>query len=288
MTKLSIRHRTTFRYRYPVVFSPHRLTLRPREGRELLLVSHDVVASPDAMVKWATDVFGNSIATATFTQPADCLEFQSRAVVDLTSAAWPVFDIAASAITYPFSYCEHEWRDLGALREVQYSDPSYRFQQWVRAFVKLGSTDTLSLLKDVSAGVSNEIAYQSREVEGTQSPLETLAARSGTCRDFAILFAEAARLLGFGARIVSGYLFNPNHMLIGSCDGGSTHAWVDVFLPGAGWITFDPTNRSMGGANLIPVAVVRDIAQAMPISGGFIGAADAFLSMDVAVDVREL
>ncbi|PDV86017.1 transglutaminase [Rhizobium sp. H4] len=288
MTKLSIRHTTTYRYRYPIALGPHRLTLRPREGRELLLVSHDVVSWPDAKMSWATDVFANAVATARFAEPTDCLKIDSKAVVDLTSAAWPVFDIAASAITYPFSYGEHEWKDLGGLREVQYPDPSNLFQQWVRAFVRSGSTDTLSLLKDLSGGVSNEITYQSREAEGTQSPVETLAVRSGSCRDFAVLFAEAARLLGFGARIVSGYLFNPNQMLFGSRDSGSTHAWVDVFLPGAGWITFDPTNRSMGGANLIPVAVVRDIAHAVPISGGFTGAANAFVSMDVAVEVSEL
>ncbi|MBY2945236.1 transglutaminase family protein [Rhizobium leguminosarum] len=287
MAKLSIRHSTTYRYRYPVALGPHRLTLRPREGRDLLLSSHDLASTPDARISWATDVFGNAVATATFAEPTDCLKIDSKAVVDLTSAAWPVFDIAASAITYPFSYGEHEWKDLGGLREVQYADPSDLFRQWIGAFVSTSPTDTLSLLKDLSSGVSNEIAYQSREAEGTQSPLETLRLRSGTCRDFAVLFAEAARVLGFGARIVSGYLFNPNHLLIGSNDRGSTHAWVDVFLPGAGWITFDPTNRSMGGANLIPVAVVRDIAQAVPISGGFIGAANAFVSMDVAVEVSE-
>ncbi|WP_432653305.1 transglutaminase-like domain-containing protein [Rhizobium laguerreae] len=108
--------------------------------------------------------------------------------------------IAASAITYPFSYGEHEWKDLGGLREVQYADPSDLFRQWIGAFVRTSPTDTLSLLKDLSGGVSNEIAYQSREAEGTQSPLEPLRLRSGTCRDFAVLFAEAGRVLGFAAR----------------------------------------------------------------------------------------
>jgi transglutaminase-like putative cysteine protease len=279
MTKLSIQHRTTFHYRYPVALSPHRLSLRPREGRDLLLVSHDVTSTPDAKMRWATDVFGNTVATATFAQPSDRLEIISQAVIDLTAEAWPVFDIAASAITYPFSYSDHEWTDLGALRDVQCADQAEEFEHWVGRFIGGGSTDTLSLLKDLSAGVSNELSYQSREAEGTQTLVQTLHARAGTCRDFAVLFAEAVRLLGFGARIASGYLSNPGQKLIGSTDSGSTHAWVDVFLPGAGWVTFDPTNRSMGGANLIPVAVVRDIAQAVPISGGYIGAPDAFVSM---------
>lgn len=129
--------------------------------------------------------------------------------------------------------------------------------------------------------------YQTREDEGTQSPSQTLSLGLGSCRDLATLFIEAVRSLGFGARLVSGYLYDPTRTLLGSADAGSIHAWAEVYLPGAGWITFDPTNRTMGGANLIPVAVVRDIRQAMPVSGSFIGPADALLEMSVAVRVVE-
>jgi transglutaminase-like putative cysteine protease len=94
---------------------------------------------------------------------------------------------------------------------------------------------------------------------GTQSPTETLDRSWGSCRDLAALFVEAARSLGFGARIVSGYLHNPDQALVGSGGAGSTHAWVKVYVPGAGWIAFDPTNRTVGGFNLLPVAVARDI-----------------------------
>jgi transglutaminase-like putative cysteine protease len=253
-----------------------------------MLACHEIQTTPTATFTWGTDVFGNTIATATFAEPADRLEITSLAEVDLRSAAWPVFDISASAITYPFHYEDQELKDLGGLRDVQYPDPTGEFLAWVKAFVMVGSTDTLSLLKDLSAGVSNVITYRIREEEGTQSPLETLSLCSGTCRDFAVLLAEAARILGFGARIVSGYLYNPGQTLIGSHDSGSTHAWTDVYLPGAGWITFDPTNRSLGGANLIPVAVVRDIAKSAPISGGFTGPADAFNSMTVSVEIALL
>ncbi len=129
------------------------------------------------------------------------------------------------------------------------------------------------------------IAYQSREDEGSQSPLETLDRGWGACRDFAVLFVEAARCLGFGARIVSGYLFNPDQSLTGSADAGSTHAWGEVFVSGAGWISFDPTNRSVGGANLVPVAVARNIRQAMPVVGSFFGSGAALSAMEVEVEV---
>jgi transglutaminase-like putative cysteine protease len=107
----------------------------------------------------------------------------------------------------------------------------------------------------------------------------------GSCRDFAVLFVEAARQLGFGARLVSGYHYNPSPTMAQSAEAGSTHAWAEIYVPGAGWITFDPTNRSIGGFNLIPVAVARDIRQAMPVSGSFTGAIDAFLGMSVEVSI---
>jgi transglutaminase-like putative cysteine protease len=285
MAKLSLKHRTSYSYRCPVQLTPYRLLLRPREGPDLLLRHHQITVSPEGKVAWTTDVFGNAIATLTFSEPMYQLEIISHADVDLKSQAWPVFDIAASGATYPFLYDDQDWKDLGSLRDAQYPDPSGELQQWVMGFVMGNSTDTLSLLKDLSAGVANGVAYQARDTEGTQAPLETLRLRSGSCRDLATLFAESVRVLGLGARIVSGYLYDPASTLIGSSPGGSTHAWVEVFLPGAGWIAFDPTNRSMGSANLIPVAVARDITQLRPVSGTFIGPTDAFVSMDVAVDI---
>jgi transglutaminase-like putative cysteine protease len=236
-------------------------------------------------VTWAHDVLGNSVATAMFHGMTDNLVVDSVAELELHASAWPIFDIAASAIVYPFRYSNDEWTDLGALTVQQYPDPDGRLAKWAQAFVGGERTDTLALLKDLSSGVSGWIGYQSREDEGTQSPVETLDRGWGSCRDFAVLFVEAARCLGFGARVVSGYLFNPDRSLTGSTDAGSTHAWGEVFVSGAGWISFDPTNRSVGGANLIPVAVARDIRQAMPVSGSFIGNADAFAGMTVTVEV---
>jgi transglutaminase-like putative cysteine protease len=175
--------------------------------------------------------------------------------------------------------------DLGALASQQYADPTGRLRDWAQGFVRSDPTDTLSLLKDLSAGISVWISYQSRDDEGTQTPLQTLDRGWGSCRDFAVLFAEAARSLGFGARIVSGYLFNPGGGVVGSSGSGSTHAWAEIYVPGAGWITFDPTNRSVGGLNLIPVAVARDIAQVVPVAGNFVGMTDAFMGMTVEVSV---
>jgi len=282
MIDLRIRHRTTYRYSLPVSLRPHRLMLRPRETRELRLVSMNLTVEPQGSVTWAEDVWGNSIATATFQAMADCLVVESVADIELDATPWPVFDIAASAISYPFRYDDDEWTDLGALGAPQYGDPTGRLRTWTQAFVRGNPTDTLALLKDINAGISGWVSYQSREEEGTQSPIQTLDRGWGSCRDMAVLFAEAVRMLGFGARIVSGYLHNPDRQALG---GDSTHAWAEVYVPGAGWITFDPTNRNVGGVNLIPVAVGRDIRQVMPVAGSFFGMSNAFLGMEVDVSV---
>src|SRR5664279_1047731 len=282
---LRIRHKTTYRFYQQVSLLPHQLMLRPRESRDLRLLSSNVAVTPAAVVTWAHDVYGNTVATATFSTMTDILVIDSVAEIQLNAAPWPVFDIAGSAIYYPFRYSDDEWTDLGALGFQQYPDLVGQLQSWARAFIRSIPTDTLSLLKDLSTGVAERIHYQSREVEGTQSPTQTLDRGWGSCRDFAVLFAEAAGRLGCGTRIVSGYLYNPDQDRVGSEGTGSTHAWAEVYVPGAGWITFDPTNRSVGGFNLIPVAVVRDIKQAMPVAGSFLGDSDAFLDMSVAVEV---
>ncbi len=287
---LTIHHRTTYRYRDPVQLGPHRLLLRPREGRDLRIMKSSLHILPEAAVTWGQDVAGNTVATAAFPFPSTTngLLVGCSTEVQLLAAEWPVFDIAASAISFPFRYSDEEWTDLGALTVLQHADLGGRLSSWARGFVLGTPTDTLSLLKDLSAGVSAALAYEAREDEGTQTPVESLLRGAGSCRDFALLFTEAVRSLGLGARIVSGYLHDPGGSLTGSKGAGTTHAWAEVYLPGAGWIAFDPTNRSIGGANLIPVAVVRDISQAAPVSGTYIGPREAleWMSIEVRVDAN--
>lgn len=283
---LTIRHRTSYHYRQAVQLGPHRLMLRPREGHDVKLVSFDLDITPDASISWTRDVAGNAIATATVPIMTDSLIVESRSVLAVSAVAWPVFDIAASAINYPFRYSEDDWTDLGSLTVMQYPDEAHRLRDWTRGFVAGNPTDTLTLLKDLTIGVGNGIFYQAREDEGTQSPVETLNRGWGSCRDFAVLFVEAARSLGFGARIVSGYLDSRKENLVGQNMTGATHAWAELFVPGAGWITFDPTNRSVGGFNLVPVATGRDIYQIAPVSGSYAGPTNMLDHMSVEVELR--
>jgi transglutaminase-like putative cysteine protease len=282
---VTVTHRTAYAYRHPVTLGPHRLMLRPRESKDHRLILHEIYILPKADLAWSQDVAGNSIATATFPTPTDSLMIESRAKIDLSAPAWPIFPIATTAIDYPFFYSDDDWTDLGALTRPQFDDSKRLLATWIEGFILRRPTDTLSLLKNINAGVGAQMSYEIRESEGTQSPLQTLRQGRGSCRDFAVLLAESARLLKLGARLVSGYLFDPGRVLTGSGDSGSTHAWVEIYIPGAGWITFDPTNQSVGSSNLVPVAVARDIRQVVPVSGSFSGSPDALVDMTIEVEV---
>ncbi len=282
--KFTIHHSTEYEYARQVLLQPHRMILRPRDNHELAVLSSSLVCTPAATIDWTQDVFGNLIATGTFAEPTSKLVISSELTVEQSANAWPVFRISPGAHSYPFDYSQDDLLDLGALQMPDQTEIEGKLEIWARAFVRGTSTDTLSLLKDVNAGMLSSIAYRVRDEEGTQTPLQTLALASGSCRDIAALFIETARLLGFGARAVSGYLFDP---LVSDNDPGSTHAWAEVFLPGAGWIAFDPTHRRLGGASLIPVAVARNNRQIMPLTGGYLGAPDDFVGMNVAVRVTQ-
>jgi transglutaminase-like putative cysteine protease len=199
----------------------------------------------------------------------------------------PRSEIAPEAANYPFIYSPDDRIDLGRMLERHYPDPAGKLNAWARGFVRSNRTDTLALLADLNAGVKASISYQARDTEGTQTPVETLDRGWGSCRDFAVLLIEAARCLGFGARVVTGYLHNPlaDNGDTAAAGAGTTHAWADIYLPGAGWIAYDPTHATVGGANLIRVAVTRDISQAVPVAGSFVGAPGDYLGMTVNVAV---
>lgn len=280
--RLAVSHRTTYRYRRTVALSPHRLVLRPRSTHDLTVVDARLECSPDAAIAWTQDVFGNLVATATFSAPTDRLVIVNHVLVEQSATAWPVFAIDPAAHNYPFAYPDGDAVDLGALRLPNHADAANAIAIWARSFVAGNPTDTLSLLKDLNAGMLARVAYRVRDEEGTQSPQETLALASGSCRDIAALFIDAVRHLGFGARAVSGYLHDPDAL---PDHPGSTHAWAEVYLPAAGWIAFDPTHQRVGGAMLIPVAHGRSNMQIMPVTGGYAGTKDDFESMDVDVRV---
>ena len=287
MTVLNVRHTTVYRYSCPVALGDHRLMLRPRDSHDLRLIKTNLTFSPPASVRWIHDVFGNSVAIASFSEPAAELRIESSLVLETFAAERPPFQITPDALRYPFIYSADDRIDLGRMLERQYPDPNDRLGAWARGFVRSNPTDTSALLADLNNGVKAQISYQSRETEGTQTPVETLNRGWGSCRDLAVLLIEAARSLGFGARVVTGYLYRASADAgsTAAVGAGTTHAWADIYVPGSGWIAYDPTNGTIGGHDLIRVAVTRDISQAVPISGSFVGTAGSYLGMTVDVTV---
>jgi transglutaminase-like putative cysteine protease len=286
---LAVTHTTTYRYAAPVharAAAPDAPPARqPRHAAALGLA--DPVAA--GKLRWFHDVFGNSIAMAEFDGPTQELVIRSDLVVERFGDERTrdlAAEIAPEARNWPFLYSPDDRADLGTMMIAQYPDPGGRVLRWGQGFVAAYPTPTLGLLRDINASIQAGFAYRAREEAGTQTPLETLDGGSGTCRDFAVLMIETCRAMGFGARLISGYLRVPeDSALLGA---GSTHAWCEVYLPGAGWIAFDPTNGLMGSRDLIRVATVRDIRQAAPISGSFIGRPEDFLGMEVSVEVRRV
>src|ERR1700761_8544565 len=287
MPLLTINHKTEYHYARPVAFGEHGIMLRPRDGHDLRVLASDLEIVPKpASLRWIHDVFGNSVAIATFDERAESLSFISTATVEHNPSEEFALTADDPAYFYPFLYDDEEFPDLVQFITPQYGDPDGELSAWARNFLNAeGPTPTFNILSGMTHGIRDAFTYRKRYEHGTQHALDTLQTRSGTCRDFALFMIEALRRLGIAARFVSGYIFIPGDRAHGYVGGGSTHAWVQVYLPSAGWIEFDPTNGIVGTRDLVRVAVARDPRQAIPLHGTYLGSADAFVAMDVSINV---
>lgn len=290
MRTIEIVHRTRYDYAEPVTLGEYRLMFRPRDSHDLRLLYTDLAIAPAGTIRWIHDAFGNSIAIAAFTEPAQVLEFVSTIRLEHYETPPELPSIEAYAVKLPFSYAAEEAPDLARYIERQFPDPNAAISLWAREFVESESGDTFATLGRMCAAIHETFGYNQRFEPGTQPPAATLEQRSGTCRDFALLMMEGARSLGLAARFVTGYLYDP---ALDAEPGvapapAHPHAWMEVYLPGAGWMEFDPTNGIVGTDRLIRVAVARDSEQAMPIKGSFMGPPGACVNTVVDVQVRTL
>jgi transglutaminase-like putative cysteine protease len=287
MPLLRIHHKTEYRYSRAVAFGEHRAMLRPNDSHDLrvFFIELDIKPKPKRL-RWIHDAFGNSVAIASFDERADHLTFESNVVVQHKPVHAFTLTPDDPAYFYPFLYDSEEYPDLFQYVTPHYADPNGQLDAWARTFLDGQTpTRTFGILSRITHGIRNSLTYRARYEEGTQHPLDTLQSGSGTCRDYALLMIEGLRRLGIAARFVSGYLFVPDAGGGNNIGGGATHAWVQVYLPSAGWIDFDPTNGIEGTHDLVRVAVARDPVQAIPLHGSFIGGGDAFIGMEVTVDV---
>ncbi len=291
----NITHTTIYRYKEAVSFGEHRVMFRPRDSHDHRVLATDLQVSPESMIRLIQDPHSNSVALVAPLQPATELRIVCTFTIEHAHSQNLELPLAPTAEVFPFAYSVQERFDLEHYLRPHHDDPDGRLTHWARQFIRTdGPTGTRALLVQMNQHIRDGFRYLARDEEGTQTPLQTLALGSGSCRDFALLMMEAARRLGVATRFVSGYLYDPELDAGAAAAGGavrgagSTHAWLQAYLPGAGWVPFDPTNNLLGGTQLLRVGVARDPSQAAPVSGSWFGPADAYLGMTVDVDVRRV
>jgi transglutaminase-like putative cysteine protease len=299
MSFLTVHHTTVYRYSEPVALGEHRMLFRPRESHDLRLIRTNLAITPQpAHLRWLHDPFDNSVAVATFDATTPELSFESTVTLEHFETSLPEYPLEEYARSYPFRYSDEDFANLA--RALAHHYPTEGVSQWALQFLDPSDTTaTMKILRAMTRGIREEFIYTRRIEKGVQTPGETLRNRRGSCRDFAVLMMEAARSLGVAARFVSGYIFLPSSSSAvngeashagaepNRASGGATHAWMQAYLPGAGWIDFDPTNSIVGNRNLIRVAVAWTPDQVLPLWGTYAGSAEALLSMDVTVTVTE-
>jgi transglutaminase-like putative cysteine protease len=285
MSFLTVHHCTVYRYREPVTLGEHRMMFRPRASHDLRLIRTDLVITPEPEnLRWLHDPFDNSVAVATFDGSTSELRFESTVTLEHFETSMPEYPLEEYARTYPFRYADEDFPNLQRALTRHY--PGDGVFQWALQFLDAAdSTATMKILRAMTRDIREHFTYTRRFEKGVQTPDQTLRSRLGSCRDFAVLMMEASKSLGIAARFVSGYIFTPNST--GFSGGGATHAWMQVYLPGAGWIDFDPTNSIVGNRNLIRVAVAWAPDQVPPLWGTYSGPDGTFLGMDVTVTVTE-
>lgn len=285
MKRLRIIHKTEYHYNEPVSFGPHRVMMRPREGHDVRIVLGRLEVEPKPTVRWLRDIYNNSIAVLTFAKPAKALIIHGQADIDYLRDSPIECLIDPGARFFPFQYAPEEQVELVPYRLPSYPYDGVKLQEWLLTLFRPGQAqpvETFDLLNALNTHIFKNLKYSHREEHGVQTPCDTLKRGSGSCRDFAVLMMEAARQWGFGARFVSGYI----QMAEGQ--HGATHAWTEIYIPGAGWHGFDPTNDKTAGSEHIAVAVAREQEKASPVSGTWDGPSHAFSHMNVSVQVVAL
>ncbi|MFO1058039.1 MAG: transglutaminase family protein [Dongiaceae bacterium] len=289
-TRLRLRHRTAYRYDQPVALGPQTIRLRPAPHARAPILHYALSIVPqEHSLRWHQDPAGNFLARVLFPAPVTSLEIEVELELEIGPANAFDFIVDAEAATWPFRYPELLEPELVPFRT---GDPGGTRLAELLAESPGAETPgaehtTVQVLTQLARLVKERIAYEVRLEAGVQSPEQTLARRSGSCRDSAWLLVQMLRRHGFAARFVSGYLIQLAEPAVGSGadtpDRADLHAWAEAYLPGAGWIGLDSTSGLLTGEAHVPLAASASPASAAPISGTVEQRAPAFeVAMSVA------
>jgi transglutaminase-like putative cysteine protease len=284
MRRLNISHITEYQFSAPVSLRPHRLLLRPRESHNVRIESSTLDIIPGHTLQWKRDVLDNSVALVSFTTPTNRLRIASNVVIQHYEDNPFDFLVDDYAVMHPFEYAQEERADLAPFMQAEYPADREAVQHWLGGVDLREPMETFTLLSRLNREISSRFLYEVREQPGVHSPAQTLTRNSGSCRDFAALFMEACRHLGLASRFVSGYLYTSD----ADADNASTHAWAEVYLPGAGWKGFDATSGVVAGDRHIATAVARHPETVPPVAGSYVGPNDPPPLLSVAVSVTAL
>ena len=285
VSRISFNHRTEYNYTGPVAFMPHRFVLRPREDHLNSLETMTLVTEPVSRIQWSEDIEGNIVAVAEFSEDSPSLIVTSEFTVAKRSEEDSPNPPGSILTSYPPHHPGIEEAATYLFRRSVFPTDVDGLRAWVMGLDLLPSFgNEAPIFDNLTAQIHSAVGYQRRETPGVQSPLETLSLESGSCRDTAVLLMEAARTIGYAARFVSGYMESENSKVA----RGSTHAWVEVYLPRHGWIGYDPSIGRRTGVGHIAVATSYHPRGIMPISGKFDRKGSSYSGMQVAISSKRL
>ena len=285
--KLRVLHNTHYHYGEKVRFTPHKVILRPREDPHTRVHSFSLLTMPGGRTTWLRDAQENCLALCYIEGESRQLAIQAEMVVELLQENPFDFILGDNAANYPFEYSEQDRQSL-AYPLMRIPDSS-RVSSWINEVLGECKGETLSLLTRLCSSVYQSHTYNRREEMGIQTPDQTLELKSGSCRDFALLFMAACRELKLACRFVSGYLYVPSSGNSSeSRSDNSMHAWCEVYLPGAGWKGFDPTHGIMTGDFYIPVAVTSFPETVNPVQGSYLFPSQVSSTMTADVSIQKI
>lgn len=280
--KLKIHYEADYLYDEPVSLSPHLARIFPRTDLFVNVESRIFSTTPGADIQYRRDVFDNLIAFCFYPEPDRKLPFRLDLVVTTEERNPFHFLLDPRGLHIPCAYTPDEKSILSA-----FLTPSSSIAL-PAPLAPAASRPTVETLVEMNSWIHANLAYERRDEGDPFPPDETLARGAGSCRDFAVLFAEVLRLNGVAARLASGFVWEGDVAEKDRKAESALHAWIEAYLPGAGWIGLDPTNGSFCNHHFLTTAVGLRHADIAPVHGTYFGKKKIESQLTTALEINKL